>query len=124
MRLLLDEHFSPQIARSLRDDHQHDVLAVAGSPGLAGLDDAALLDAARQMGRALVTEDVADFLTIAGHAAVAGHMHSGLILTSSRAFPRSTAAIGRLVLALDALLAAHPADDALIGQVSWLTEVA
>lgn len=122
MKLLLDEHFSPEIARSLRDDRRYDVIAVAGSPGLAGLGDAALLDAARQMGGAFVTEDVADFLTIAGHVAAAGHTHSGLILTSSRTFPRSTAAIGRLVLALDALLAAHPADDSLIGQVIWLTE--
>jgi predicted nuclease of predicted toxin-antitoxin system len=122
VKLLLDEHFSPEIARSLRDDHERDVLAVAGSPELAGMDDAALLQAARQMDRVLVTEDVGDFLTLARHAAAAGRAHSGLILTSSRSSPRSTAAIGRLVLALDALLSAHPGDDSLGGEIVWLAQ--
>ena len=34
--------------------------------------------------------------------------------------PRTRATIGRYVTALDLLLAAHPADDALMGRVEWL----
>jgi hypothetical protein len=74
--------------------------------------------------RALVTENVADFLPLLATAAIRGDDHFGVVLTSSRQFPRRRRAIGRLVVALDAFLATHPADDALRGQSWWLEPLA
>ena len=88
MKLLLDEHYSPRIADRLRDAG-HDVTAVAQSD-LAGLRDRPLMAAAIREGRALVTENVGDFLPIAVELARVGTRHAGIIITNARHFPRST----------------------------------
>jgi predicted nuclease of predicted toxin-antitoxin system len=119
MRLLLDEHFSPRIAAQLRQ-RRHDVVAARADPDLHGLTDAALLAHATVERRALVTENVADFVELHAAAVVSGRPHYGIVFTSARRFPRSTRAIGRLVRALDALLDAHLPDDALVNQTRWL----
>ena len=118
MKLLLDEHFSPRIAEVLRA-RGHDVTAVAGSE-LAGLADRRLTAAARDDGRVLVTENVADFKAIAVELAHVGANHAGIVFTSPRRFPRSVDGIGRLVEALEAVLVAHPPEDALGDRVVWL----
>ncbi|MGH2356499.1 MAG: DUF5615 family PIN-like protein [Candidatus Limnocylindria bacterium] len=119
MRLLLDEHYSPQIARQLRQ-RRHDVVAARERPEFHGLSDADLLAHAALERRAIVTENVADFAELHRIALVSGQRHYGLVFTSSRGFPRTTRAIGRLVRALDALLDANRADDALASQTWWL----
>lgn len=119
MRLLLDEHFSPEIARQLRR-RRHDVIAAREHPELHSLTDADLLAHATDQRRAIVTENVVDFVELHRIAVTTGARHHGLIFTSSRTFPRSKRAMGRLVRALDALLDAHRADDALESQTSWL----
>lgn len=119
MRLLLDEHYSPRIAEQLRA-RGHDVTAVAGHAALAGLADWRLIAAAHQEGRALLTENVGDFLPIATELARSGTPHAGIILANPRRFRRSSDGIGRLVEALDGLLAAHSQDDALTDRVAWL----
>lgn len=119
MKLLLDEQYSPRIAEHLRA-RGHDVTAVAGKPGLAGLADRRLIAAARQEGRALLTENVADFLPIAAELARTGTPHAGIVLASARRFLRSRDATGWLVETLDGLLAAHPGDDDLADRVVWL----
>lgn len=119
MRLLLDEQLSPSIAKALHR-RGHDVHAVAADPALAGTDDLALLRRARVMERALATQDVRDFLRIARSMGVMDEAHAGLVMVSRASFANSAAGIGRLVRALDRLLAAHPADDALVDQVVWL----
>lgn len=85
MRLLLDEHFSPEIARQLRA-RGHDVDAARERPELHGLTDADLLEVARVERRALLTENVADFMELHRRALVAG-THAGLVFTSGRRFP-------------------------------------
>jgi predicted nuclease of predicted toxin-antitoxin system len=122
VKLLLDEHFSPEIARQLRR-HRHDVVAARESPALHGLTDADLLAHATLDHRAILTENVADFAELHRIAVLAGRRHFGLVFTSPRTFPRSTRAIGRLVRAIDALLDDHRADDALVNQTRWLERV-
>jgi predicted nuclease of predicted toxin-antitoxin system len=119
VRLLLDEHYSPRVAVQLRQ-RGHDVVATRERPELRGLSDAHLFTLMPAERRAIVTEDAADFLPLVRAAVVRGTDHFGVVLTSPRQFPRTSRAIGRLVAALDALLRARPADDALRGQTWWL----
>lgn len=119
MKLLLDEHFSPRIAVQLRR-RGHDVVAARERADLRGLRDADLFALMAAERRAIVTEDASDFLPLVRAAVVRGTDHFGVVLTSSRQFPRTIRSIGRLVSALDAFLAARPGDDALRGQTWWL----
>ena len=119
MKLLLDEHFSPEIARQLRE-RGHDVVAARERAELHGLSDRDLLAVASGEDRAVVTENVADFVELHRQSVVGGERHAGLVFTSPRQFPRSRRAIGRLVRALETLLSASPETDALRDQVRWL----
>ncbi|MDQ2934627.1 MAG: DUF5615 family PIN-like protein [Chloroflexota bacterium] len=121
MRLLLDEHFSPEIARQLRD-RGHDVIAARDGAELHGLADRDLLGMATTERRAIVTENVVDFVELHRSSVVSGTDHYGLVFTSPRGFPRTRRAIWRLVRALGVLCAARPADDALRGQTWWLAQ--
>jgi Domain of unknown function (DUF5615) len=59
-KFLIDEMFSPQTAAILRDKYGHDAVHV-GEVGLRAADDAQVAALARAQGRAVVTENVADF---------------------------------------------------------------
>ncbi len=122
MRLLLDEHFSPEIARQLRE-RGHDAVAVREQSGVRGLSDRDVLAFATMQRRAVVTENVADFIELHRGARITGTSHFGLIFTSPRQFPRTRRAIGRLVRALDAWLSVHPGTDELRDQTWWLEPV-
>jgi hypothetical protein len=119
LKLLLDEHYSQTVAQKLRD-RGHDVVAVAERADLIAACDRALLEAADREGHALVTNNARHLVPIATQRLGAGESHAGLVLTSDRSLPRSMGAIGAFVSALDALLAAHPANDALRDQTRWL----
>jgi predicted nuclease of predicted toxin-antitoxin system len=119
VRLLLDEHFSPEIARQLRS-RGHDVVAARERADVHGLADSELLALATVERRAVVTENVADFVELHRTSVVTRQPHHGIIFTSPRQFPRTRRAIGRMVRALDGLLGAHPLDDALTDQTWWL----
>ena len=119
MKLLLDEHFSPEIARQLRSKG-HDVVAARERSEPHALSDWDLLGIARAERRALVTENVVDFVEVHRQSVVRGEPHFGLIFTSPRQFPRTRRAIGKLIRALGALLALHSRSDALLDQVWWL----
>lgn len=119
MKLLLDAHFSPEIARQLRAAG-YDVAAAGERPELHGLSDRDLLVVATAEGRAIVTENVADFAELHRQALIRSEGHAGLVFTSPRGFPRTRRALGRLVRALGSLLDEHPETDALAGQVWWL----
>lgn len=122
MRLLLDEHYPPRIAVELRR-RGHDVVAAPERSELRGLGDVALFALMVGERRAILTENAADFLPLVHAAAVRGTDHFGVVLTSPRQFPRTSRAIGRLVVALDAFLSARPDEDALRGQSWWLEPV-
>jgi hypothetical protein len=110
---------STHIAIRLRE-RGHDVIA-AVERGWEAEDDEALLDLCETDGRALVTNNVAEFMAIARRWAMQGHRHAGLVFTSDASMPRSRDTIGRYVEALDALLKAHPAGNSFADRVHWLT---
>jgi Domain of unknown function (DUF5615) len=118
LRVLLDEHYSPRIAQQLRR-RGHDVVSVSEHADLIGLSDFDLLRLAAAEKRAIVTENVADFVELTRQFAAREEDHYGVIFTSSR-FPRSRATIGVFVRQLGRFLRAHPDEDALINQLHWL----
>ncbi len=118
MKLLLDEHFAPEIARQLREERGHDVQAVCGDPHLEALPDDELLASATRSGRVLVTENVVDFMPLHAQLLAAGNHHAGLLFTNPRRFLRANSALGRLVNALDEYLTHEGVD--LRDNVHWL----
>jgi predicted nuclease of predicted toxin-antitoxin system len=110
MRLLLDEMYAPAIAEQLRA-RGHDVACVHDPEyrTLQGQPDEEVWATAVASDRVLVTENVRDFRRIQADALAREQATARLIFTTNRQFPRGTAAtIGRLVAALDTLLAAEP----------------
>ena len=117
LRLLLDEHFSPEIARQLRS-RGHDVIAARDRPDLHGLSDRALLGFATDDRRAIVTENVADFAELHRRSVLRRDPHAGIVFTSPRRFPRSRRGIGKIVRSLERLVGEGPPD--LAEQTWWL----
>jgi predicted nuclease of predicted toxin-antitoxin system len=111
VRLLLDEMFSPSIARELRR-RGHDVVAVKERADLIGASDRELARRMSAESRAIVTSDVDDFGELATRFAASGEVHYGMLFTSDRTLPRTRAGIPAIVELLDALLDEHRADDA------------
>jgi hypothetical protein len=120
VRLLLDEHYSPRIAAELRK-RRYDVVSAAERDDLRGLGDRELWNAASAEGRALMTENVADFMPLVREAAAEGGRHFGVVFTWSRSLPRGPRTIGLYVRELAGFLRDRPADDALADQVWWLS---
>lgn len=118
MRLLLDEHYADVIAQRLREAG-HDVQTVS-ERGLKGLDDEALLVLCAGEDRALVTNNVRDFVPLARAWAAAGREHAGLLLTADASLPRHKGGVGRYVTVLSALMDAYPGVRELGDQVRWL----
>lgn len=119
MKLLLDEQFPPDIARRLRE-RDHDVIAVCERPDLISAEDETLLALSTAEQRALLTNNVRDFVPIATRWIGDSRTHYGLLLVSDRTLMRSRNTIGAYVRALDRFLRGHPADDALRDQIRWL----
>jgi len=118
LRLLLDEHLSPTMARRLREN-DHDVISVAEAE-LGGSADSDVLDWAVREGRAIVTANAEHFRPLHRAAVERGQQTSGLILLSSRRFVLARAAFGRLIETLDAFLVDHPGDRDLACLEHWL----
>jgi hypothetical protein len=97
----------------------HDVVA-ALERGWQETDDESLLIMCDEDRRALLTNNVADFMTIARRWAAEGRRHSGLVLTSDTSMPRNRSTIGRYVTALDKLIRSNAGDDAFVDRVHWL----
>ena len=110
MKLLLDEMYTPTIAEQLRA-RGHDAASIHDPEYrmLEGEPDDEVWAAAIADDRALVTENVQDFRRIEANALAHAQPVARLIFTTDRQFPRGDAAtLGRLVSALDALLAGNP----------------
>ena len=117
MKLLLDEMYPPLVAERLRNEHGLDAVSVLERVELRGQPDGSIFDAAQHEQRAVVTENVPDFLRIARSYVAAGGVHYGLVLTTNRSFPRAQAnTVARLVAALAEL----SASDAASNQELWL----
>jgi len=123
VRLLLDEHYAPEIAERLRD-RGHDVIAVKERPHLIGRSDRVQFAALPEERRAIVTEDVGDYRPLLAAALRRGDKAFGLLCVNPRRFPRRRGEIGRIVAALDAFLTANPRDEDLLdaGGEAWLRE--
>lgn len=119
MRLLLDEHFSPSIARQLRD-RGHDVASVAETEDLRERSDREIWEWAVSERCAVVTENVRHFMPMVFESAAGAEPHFGVVFTSHRSMPRGRRTIGLFVDRLGSFLETHPADDALADQVAWL----
>lgn len=108
MRVLLDEMYPHSIAAELRR-RDHDASAVTERPELRTTPDPDLFATAQRERRAIVTENVRDFVVIATERAHRGEEHFGLILVDPGKYPRgSPRTPGRMVTRLDKLLADHP----------------
>jgi predicted nuclease of predicted toxin-antitoxin system len=103
VRLLLDEMYDPAIAHQLRV-RGHDVQSVGERHDLVGQSDADVFAVAEREQRAVMTENVQDFVPLA-RTWQQREPHWGLLLTTNRRHPRAqSATLGRLVRAVDALL--------------------
>lgn len=112
MRLLLDEMYPQAIAEQLRH-RGHDVVAVTARPELRGLDDHHLFAHAQRGFRTVVSENVPDFCRIADEHDRGGRAHHGLVLIDPARHPRGKSrTIGRMLTALDRLLAKRPGEAA------------
>ena len=120
MRLLIDEMYPPAIAEQL-GKAGHDAISVQEDPEARALDDSAVCGLALSAGRALVTENAADFLGILRYRAATGDPAPALVITSNRSFPRHSAVfVGQAVRALCAFCETHQGADAASGAVYWL----
>lgn len=101
MKLLLDEMYPPALARAL-GEVGIDAVTVADSR-LTGAPDQQVFAAARAAGRAVLTENVADFTRLAAEHATSGHHHAGLLIALSPRFSRRPAGLKPLVVAIQAV---------------------
>jgi Domain of unknown function (DUF5615) len=122
VRLLLDEHFSPEIARQLRA-RGHDVIAVKEHPELIGRSDRVHFASMPEQRRAIVTQDLGDFRPLLAEAMRAATKTYGLVCVPARV-SLSRGAIGQIVGSLEHLLRQSPGDDDLIdrGGEVWLPD--
>jgi predicted nuclease of predicted toxin-antitoxin system len=110
LRLLIDEMYPAAIAEQLRG-RGYDVSAVTERVALRSLADAAIFATAQDERRAVVTENVADFVPLADTVEQRGKPHHGLVLADPAKFPRGNPRIrGRMVRELLKLLAQEPSD--------------
>lgn len=119
MRLCLDEHYAARIAEELRS-RAHDVYAVSERSELRALSDPELWSLLQLERRALLTEDVRDFVPLVQEAAAAGGDHWGIVFSSPRSMPRGTGTIGVCVHSLDELMRRHPGEEDFRNGFHWL----
>jgi hypothetical protein len=119
VKLLLDEMLSPAIARELRS-RGHDVEPVAGNPDREALPDAEVLALARVEHRAVVTNNLRDFRPLHNEAITPGGAgHFGMIFIPG-SYRRTRADTGRIIAALEAILAQYPGETDLANGEAWL----
>jgi hypothetical protein len=108
LKLLLDEMYPPTLAEWLRGEGLD--AATVSELGLAGRSDAELFTAAVAQGYTLLTENVADFTSIAADRLSAGQHHSGVLMALSSRFSRRPAGIAPLAAAVHAVATEQLAD--------------
>ena len=119
MRLLFDEMYPARLALGLRE-RDLDAEAVDERPPLRGLADEELLVIAAAEGRALVTENVADFMRLYGEWGGSGRSHAGIVIALSGRFSRTPAGYQALVAALVDLSSEWSGPEALANAVHFL----
>lgn len=120
MKLLLDEMYPARLAEALRE-RGIDAEGVDERSPLRGLADEELLVIAAREGRALVSENVADFMRLYGEWGAAGRRHAGIVIALSSRFSRTPAGYEVFVGSLVELCERRPADEALGDAVHFLS---
>lgn len=101
-----------RIAERLRE-RGHDAVAVVERMDLRRQPDRQVFAGAQRERRAVVTENIRDFVPLAGEFDGRGEAHHGLILVDPEKFHRgSRRTIGRMVSALERLLNRHRSNEA------------
>jgi hypothetical protein len=119
VKLLLDEMLSPAIARELRS-RGDDVEPVAGHPDREALSDPDVLALARAEHRAVVTNNLRDFRPLHHEAITPGGAgHFGMIFMPG-GYRRTRAGTGRIIAALEVVLASYPGEEDLRNGEAWL----
>ena len=119
MKLLLDEMLSPAIARELRS-RGHDAEPVAGHPDREALSNHEILALARAEHRAIVTNNLRDFRPLHHEAITPGGAgHFGMVFMPIN-YRRTRADTGRIIAALEIILARYPGDEDLLDGEEWL----
>ena len=119
MKLLLDEMFSPAIARDLRS-RGHDAESVSERSEWQALSDADVMEVARRERRAIVTNNLRDFRPLHHEAIVPGGSgHFGMVFVPA-GYRRTRADVGRIVIALERKLDEYPGEQDLAGGETWL----
>jgi Domain of unknown function (DUF5615) len=108
LKLLLDEMYPPSLAERLGGEGIE--AATVRELGLAGRSDPELFAAAVAQGYTLLTENVADFTSIAAEQLSAGQHHPGVLVALSSRFSRRHAGIEPLAAATRALATDQLAD--------------
>lgn len=119
MKLLLDEMYPARLAQGLRE-RGTDTEGVDERSPLRGLADEELLVVAAREGRALVSENVADFMRLYGEWGAAGRRHAGIIIALSSRFSRTPTGYEVLVDSLVELCTQRSEPEALVDAVHFL----
>lgn len=101
MRLLLDEMYPASLVMAL-DEVGVDASTVADFR-LTGAPDTEVFAAAQASGRAVLTENVADFTRLAADRVLSGGHHAGLLIALSSRFSRRPAGVRPLAAAVQAV---------------------
>jgi hypothetical protein len=110
----------PAIADQLRK-RGYDVESIqADHDWLQGRDDSVVLEEAGKMLRALVTDNVMHFLPLHEAFQAEHRAHCGLLLASSRTYPRSRRTVGIWIRGLEQVLSKHATDESTPNLVEWL----
>jgi hypothetical protein len=107
VKLLLDEMYPAHLARTLRE-RGVDAVAVDERAELRGLADEELMVVGAREGRALVTENVADYMRLYGEWGSAGRSHAGIVIALSTRFVRAPSGYEALLAALAELCDGGP----------------
>lgn len=70
--------------------------------------------------RAILTNNVGDFMPLATQALRGGEEHYGLLLTSDKSLPRRKDTIGQYIRILDQFVGRHSEEDACRNGILWL----
>lgn len=119
MKLLLDEMLTPAIARELQA-RGYDAEAITGHPNREALSDPDVLALARTEHRAVVTNNLRDFRPL-HHEAITpgGPGHHGMIFIPGT-YRRTKNDTGKIITALEQLLAPYPGENNLANAEAWL----
>ena len=118
IRLWLNNHLSPKVARALREKG-HDVVALQDGPrALRDLPDHLLLEEATRQGRAVVTYNARHFANLHRTHLAASRAHAGIVLIAAHTIRQDD--IGGQVRALESLLQEGAETTGLRNQLIWL----